>query len=389
MDWPKSPSTKSFNRGGKTPELSSSPDIRKLETMFSGTNPSISCPAEPRVRCRKASIGESHNRSDGRRATAAIPATLPAALIDMDDLLRRAATTAQRSRSKNTERVYNTALRTFAKFAASQGQTAFPADERTVAAFLQHRIDAGISPASLELALTAIRNAHRAGKQPDPTDDPNVRAVLHGYRRIRAAQGKVPQQTRGMSETDLAAMIAVAKANGDDILTVRDIAVISVLREGLLRRGECAALRVRDFSREPDGSGRLQITRSKTDQEGLGRTLFLGKQAADSVVKWLNAAPANGDAPLFRRIRRGGHVQSIGLAGEAVHKIVRERGKAAGIDGLSGHSGRVGMAQSLVSNGAGIGEVAVAGRWSSPSMVVHYASRQTVGQGAVAKYRGF
>ena len=337
--------------------------------MTSQTNLSVACSAKP-------------------WSTAAIPTLPPGAPAPLGDLLRRAAATAQQSRSTNTKRTYNTALRTFAKFAARQGQTAFPADEHTVAAFLQHRIDAGISPASLEIALAAIRNAHRAGKQPDPTTNPNVRAVLHGYRRIRAACGEAPKQTRGMSEANLDAMIAVAKANGDDILTVRDIAVISVLREGLLRRGECAALRVRDFSREPDGSGRLQITRSKTDQEGLGRTLFLGKQTADSVTRWLNMAPADGDAPLFRRIRRGGHVQPIGLAGEAVHKIVRERGKAAGIDGLSGHSGRVGMAQSLVSSGASIGEVAVAGRWSSPNMVVHYASRQAAAQSAVAKYRG-
>ena len=328
-------------------------------------------------------LQESARTVGSPRTTAVIPAMPPAPL---DNLLQRAAVTARRSRSKNTERAYNSALRAFAKFAAGQGQIAFPASTRTVAAFLQHRIDAGVSPVSLNTTLTAIRRAHRTRGKPDPTDDPNVRAIAHGHRRILAAQGRVPKQTRGMSEADLAAIVAVAGINGD-ILAVRDIAIVSILREGLLRRGECIALCVRDFSREKDGSGRLRITRSKTDQEGLGRTLFLGKQATDRVAKWLDAAPADNDAPLFRRIRRNGHIQATALTGKSVGYIIRKRGEAAGIFGLSGHSGRVGMAQDLVASGAGIGEVAVAGGWKSPEQVVHYAARQEAAKGAVAKFR--
>ena len=330
---------------------------------------------------------ERERPADSRRSTAVIPPP-PAALGNMDDLLRRAADTARKSRAKNTQQSYGSALRIFAKFAASQGQPAFPASARTVAAFLQHRIDAGAVPGSLNVDLSAIRSAHRAGKQPDPTADPNVRAVLHGYRRIYAAQGKRSRQARGLSEANLAAIIAVAGMS-NDIFATRDIAVISLLREGLLRRGECAALRVGDFSREPDGSGRLRIARSKVDQAGAGKTLFLGEPTADRVAKWLTAAPANADAPLFRRIRCGGHVQPTALTGKSINAIIQKRGKDAGIVGLSGHSGRVGMAQDLVSSGAGIGEVAIAGRWSSPNMVVHYANREEAGRGAVAKYRGF
>ena len=315
-------------------------------------------------------------------------AVIPASPDTLDDLLQRAAVTARRSRSQNTARNYSSALRVFAKFAASQGKTAFPACARTVAAFLQRRIEDGVSPASLNTALAAIRNAHREGRRPDPTADLSVRAIYRAYRRIRAASGEVSKQVRGMSESDLAAIVAIAGANGNDILAIRDIAVISALREGLLRRSECAALRVRDFSREADGSGRLRIMRSKTDQLGKGRILFLGERAAAAVANWMDRAPAAGDAPLFRRIRRGGHVQSGGISGESIHRIVQSRGQAAGIAGLSGHSGRVGMAQSLITFGASISEVAIAGRWKSVNQVIRYASRQEAGRSAVAKYRG-
>ena len=222
----------------------------------------------------------------------------------------------------------------FPNFADAQGLSAIPASADLVAAFLQSRIDAGVAPVSLDTTLTAIRNAHRAENQPDPTDDARVRAIAQGYRRLLAEDGRRSKQAKGLSESDLRAIVAAAAVVGD-IKSTRDIALISLLREGLLRRSECAALRVRDFSRETDGSGRLRITRSKTDQAGKGATLFLGKQATDRVVKWLDAAPADGNAPLFRWIRRGGHIQSSGLSGEAIHKIVRSRGEAANVFSLS------------------------------------------------------
>ena len=323
-------------------------------------------------------------RSVNHSQTAAvIPA--PAALGDMDDLLRRAADTARKSRAESTQQSYNTALQMFAKFAVERGQAAFPADARTVAAFLQHRIDAGVTPGSLNVALSAIRYAHRVKKKPDPAADPNVRAIFRDYRRICAAQGKGSKQARGMSAADLAAIITVAGMS-NDIFATRDIAIVNLLREGLLRCSECAVLRVGDFSREPDGSGRLRIARSKTDQEGQGHILFLGEKAADRVARWLDAAPADGDAPLFRHIWKDGRVRHCSLASDTVYKIVRKRGEAAGIFGLSGHSGRVGMAQSLIAFGASIGEVAIAGRWKSVDQVIHYACRQEAGRSAVAKY---
>ena len=49
-----------------------------------------------------------------------------------------------------------------------------------------------------------------------------------------------------------------------------DMAIASVMRDGLLRRGVAAALTWADVSREPDGSGRMLVRRSKTDPDGVG-----------------------------------------------------------------------------------------------------------------------
>ena len=61
---------------------------------------------------------------------------------------------------------------------------------------------------------------------------------------------------------------------------------------------------------------------------------------------------------------------------------------AAGVAGrVSGHSLRVGSAQSLVAAGAGLVELQEAGDWQTPTMPAHYARHQLAARGAVAKLR--
>ena len=66
----------------------------------------------------------------------------------------------------------------------------------------------------------------------------------------------------------------------------------------------------------------------------------------------------------------------------------RKRPSAVGIEGrVSGHSLRVGDAQSLAGGGASIVEMQTAGRWQSPAMPGHYARGQLAARGAVARVR--
>ena len=55
-----------------------------------------------------------------------------------------------------------------------------------------------------------------------------------------------------------------------------DIALISVMRDALLRRSEAAEVRWKHIATEPEGSGRLTIPWSKTDQQAEGVGLYLG-----------------------------------------------------------------------------------------------------------------
>ena len=59
-----------------------------------------------------------------------------------------------------------------------------------------------------------------------------------------------------------------------------DLALLSVLRDGLLRRSEAHLLTWSDVEFRKNGTALLQLRRSKTDQEGEGVVLYIGKQAA-------------------------------------------------------------------------------------------------------------
>ena len=59
-----------------------------------------------------------------------------------------------------------------------------------------------------------------------------------------------------------------------------DVALLSVLRDGLLRRSEAAALTWGDVELQDSGSALLQVRRPKTDPTAEGVVLYIGRDAA-------------------------------------------------------------------------------------------------------------
>ena len=76
------------------------------------------------------------------------------------------------------------------------------------------------------------------------------------------------------------------------------------------------------------------------------------------------------------------------LSPHQVNRRVQALAKLAGLDGVSAHSGRRGMASELVRRGASTTAVQQAGGWRDPQMVARYASAVSVEDGAVARYFG-
>ena len=298
---------------------------------------------------------------------------------------RRVAAALADSISPNTRRAYAQAWQRFETWTKGRGLSPLPASAEVVAAFLAER---GFLVATLRLSKSALAAVHRATGHPDPTKVEGVRRVMAG---IARRNGRPQRQAKPMTAAALAAVQATAHLprtyqgrarEGESAQDAArrgqvDMALLSVLRDGLLRRSEAAALRWADVELQADGSARLHVQRSKTDPEGVGTVLYIGQAATAALVavRPEDGALVDPETPV------------IGLSASQIGRRVRAAALAAGLgDGFTGHSGRVGMAQDSTAAGVELPALMVAGRWQSPKMPARYSARQAAGRGAVARY---
>ena len=285
----------------------------------------------------------------------------------------------------NTLSSYRTQWRNFRDWAAANSASTLPAEPARIAAYLAERLELrGHKPATLRAAASAIAFAHKAAGLSDPCAASEVRRTLHSASR---KAGRLQKQAEALTEDALAEIRstarlprrgrggrmesrAVAEARGN-----LDIALIGLMRDGMLRVSEVSVLTWQDIAAERDGTGRLLIRRSKTDREGAGALLFISAQTM-SALKLVRRQAADTDLV-------------FGLSRNQISRRIKQAARAAGMgDGFSGHSPRVGMARDLARAGIELPRLMNAGRWRSAAMPAHYIRNETAGKGAVAEYYG-
>ena len=290
---------------------------------------------------------------------------------------------AAASLSKNTHRAYQGALRRLQDYLDKHDARLTDGWLASYVVSLFHR---GHSPASAGMVVAAVRFQTKATGAPSPVGPATSRA-LAGFRREGRQRGR--GQVEGIS-WEMADMIAdlIAAVEPPSLAALRDAALVSVMSDALLRVSEVAALQCADIREDTGGAGLLSVRRSKTDQEGEGAILFLGALTMQRIRAWKTAAGFS-SGPLFRRVRVGGVVEKGALSSRSIRSVIQKRARQAGIDGvrISGHSLRIGSAQSLALRGASLVELQQAGRWSSPQMPGRYVRGQHASRGPVARIR--
>ena len=104
-----------------------------------------------------------------------------------------------------------------------------------------------------------------------------------------------------------------SESRGDNLPTVRERAMLCVAYDAMTRRSELIAIDVEDLKFLGDGTGRLLIRRSKTDQAGEGHVAYLSRQTVRYLQAWLQKAGIKEGAGLSADHRaRDGHVRSAG-----------------------------------------------------------------------------
>lgn len=325
-------------------------------------------------------------------------------------------------------------LKCFLKWCAGQRPVviAIPATPETLVYYLRW-LDAGSNsgtgsspgarPATLARRLASIARVHRVlgfgETEPLPTQAGMVRDTLRGIRRARSTrQSQAAPLRLGMAMNEgegppegvtVSSLLATC---GVDLPGLRDAAIISLAYDAGLRVSELVNVEVENLSRVGDGTGRMRIRRSKTDQEGEGALAWLSAETMHRIQDWLDASKTNAGL-VFRRINTLSHRTRAGLTREVRHyvggnaltrqgvvAILRKRALDAieqghvkiplgeeveTIKAISAHSFRVGLTQDLFAAGEDGAQIALAMRWSSPTTALRYARELVVGSNAAAR----
>ncbi len=275
------------------------------------------------------------------------------AVLDADwlpTLAEQAQKYVDASKSENTRRAYRADWADFTGWCRAKALDWLPSDPASLILYLTE-LSGKAKVATLTRRLSAISQAHQLAGHPSPTQDARVRTVMAGIRRTK---GTAPEAKRPVQVSELKTILESLPAS---LLGTRDRALLLLGFSGAFRRSELVALDVEHLTENRDGIV-VTISRSKTDQEGQGRTVGIpcGREEATCPVRALELWRAAGQietGALFRVMNRHGQVLPKRLSGEGVALVLKRWVEPLGYDPavFAAHSLRSGLATSAAAAG--------------------------------------
>lgn len=274
-------------------------------------------------------------------------------LPSLEELIQKAKHFVTAAKAPATLKTYRNDWRDFESWSRDHQLTSLPSTPEIVALYIADRAST-LASGTITRRLTSITKAHQAKgftSSPATTRHFVVGETLKGIRRTigTAQHGKDP-----LLSADIRRIVA---ARREDLIGIRDSALILVGFAGGFRRSELAFINVCDLKFSADGVV-VSVRKSKTDQEGAGREVGLPFGTVQdtcpvrSLRQWLDNAGIK-EGPVFRSVGRYGHVSRRGLHKDSIGKLLKRAAKRAGlkVDELSGHSLRAGCVTQAAMNG--------------------------------------
>ncbi|HIF9337663.1 tyrosine-type recombinase/integrase [Photobacterium damselae] len=233
----------------------------------------------------------------------------------------------------------------------------------------QRRIDC--KPSTMSRFCNSISKFYDALKIDNPMKDELVISVMVKHKKDKgASQG----QAAPMSFSQLDELYEKL-GSSTNIADVRDLLVLSLMLECLMRRAEIVNIQVEHLITSEDVP-LLLVPKSKTDQDGSDQAIIPYSHRTQRLIdKWLRMSGIK-SGYLIRGFKRTKQVRETQTDVSIVNQITKRASELLGLDiNLSGHSGRVGGIQELVI--AGHTEVAIQlnARLKTGHMVTRYARR--------------
>jgi integrase len=260
----------------------------------------------------------------------------------------------------------------FIQYCVKANDSALPASPSTVGSFLMKTLGQSIKSSTIRRKVSSISAVHRLTSLEDPTKHPEVKII---QRKIFRQLGTRFDQAYPVTRLLLEKMLSVCS---NDLHGLRNRALLLVAYDSMSRRCELISLRIDDIDWLSKEGASILLRKSKTDQHGSGKWIHLSNETRSALKGWLTAAQIK-HGYLFRGIRAGGSITD-GLRDSRVSRIYKSLAKQAGlskevVQGISGHSMRVGGAQDLLRSGASLPQIMVKGGWAKTDTVMRYVER--------------
>lgn len=300
----------------------------------------------------------------------------------------------QAAMAPNTRRSYLAAWRMFSLWCNQYNISPMPVEPMHLAAYMAHRASNGTSANTIRQNLSAINAIHILSHHPSPGNDPLIASTMAGILRthggrvnrkapllvgdLRALYGggsggpdaQASSNPRPLHikhyiydhlladpEAEASEASEALQIDPNEIIHIRNKAILLLGFAGALRRSEIAALNVEDVAYVKDGMF-IQLHHSKTDQHGLGRKIGIcnGNDKRTCPVHalktWLAVALLQEQDPLFVHCRAS-YTKPKRLLPDSISHIVKTAAIALGYDPAlySGHSLRSGLVTSAAQAG--------------------------------------
>jgi site-specific recombinase XerD len=299
----------------------------------------------------------------------------PDTLADFDratQLLHDTMIKIEGAYAPSTIRAYRADFRDFIHFCRDRNANALPAEPHLIVEYISKLTGSGRSSASIRRALCGLSAIHKINRFEDPTKDPDVALEM---RRMHRKLGRSSSQASSINAGTLEKMLLTTD---DSIRGIRDKALLLVAYDTLCRRSELVSLQVKDVKiniKNGIETSSIRLRKSKTDQDSTGKWLHLSQRAHLALVEWIKKLPEEQEM-LFCGLSRSLDISPQIGAGQ-INRIYKKIAKKAGLDeseieGISGHSMRVGAAQDLLNSGASMPIIMQRGRWSKTDTVMRY-----------------
>ena len=178
------------------------------------------------------------------------------------------------SKSDGTVKKYYSYFNKWKLFCDKNGYDVMPAQPIHIALFLTELLDKCVTYCVISSIVYSIKWVHRINGENDPTENGFVTNLLESAKRLRSS--KVTKKDVVTTDMLIELCSSNATKNSEDLLQVRDLAMILIAFSGFLRYDELRNLKCCNVQFH-DAYLSLQIESSKTDQYRSGNEVLIAK----------------------------------------------------------------------------------------------------------------